>query len=110
MGRGLARDLQEMVNLEEEVVENGKEILKERADLVGNASDCERSSYLRIKGALNLPFRGLFYAQLVGWHWEKTEGRDDAAVEGRGWSGCGKGDVRTRRMGKPVGERSRRGQ
>lgn len=32
-----------------------KESFLKRVDLVGNASVCERSSYLRIKGALNLP-------------------------------------------------------
>lgn len=55
---GMAGDLQELIrSLEGEQEEHRKESFKkERVDLVGNDSVCERSSYLRIKGALNLPF------------------------------------------------------
>lgn len=54
----MAGDLQELIgNLEGEWEENRKESFRKgRVDFVGNAPVCERSGYLRMKGALNLPF------------------------------------------------------
>lgn len=56
--RGMAGDLQELIgNLVGEWEENRKESLRKgRVDFVGDAPVCERSGYLRMKGALNLPF------------------------------------------------------
>lgn len=54
----MAGDLQELIgNLEGEWEENRKESFRKgRVDFVGNAPVCERAGYLRMKGALNLPF------------------------------------------------------
>lgn len=50
---------------------------KKKDSFLGSAPDCERSGYLRMKGALNLAFRSLFYALLAGWWGSKLRTKDE---------------------------------
>lgn len=50
---------------------------KKKNGLLGSAPDCERSGYLRMKEALNLAFRSLFYALFAGWWGSKLRTKDE---------------------------------
>lgn len=64
-----------------------REFWIEKTGLLVSPSGCDRSGYLRMKGALNLAFKSLFCTLLAGWLLRKLRTKDEAEIEWKGESG-----------------------